>query len=69
MISPSISEYSSYEVLRPGFTRLNLPWFASDEEIDFVLEAVALTCELAWKLMPQYRVASSHDIFFAFVIF
>ena len=49
------AEYSSYEVLRPGFTRLNLPWFASDEEIDFVLEAVALTCEFAWKLMPQYR--------------
>ena len=49
------SEYSSYEVLRPGFARLNLPWFASDEEVDFVLEALALTCESAWKLMPQYR--------------
>ena len=55
MSNPSMSEYSSYEVLRPGFTRLNLPWFASDEEVDFVLEALALTCESAWRLMPQYR--------------
>ena len=43
------------EVLKPGFTRLNLPWFASDAEVDFILEAVALTCESAWKILPQYR--------------
>ena len=55
------SEYSSYEVLRPGFARLNLPWFASDEEVDFVLEALALTCQSAWKLMPQYRDDHSHS--------
>ena len=46
---------SRMEVLKPGFTRLNLPWFASDDEIDFILEAVALTCESAWKIMPKYR--------------
>ena len=48
------------ELLKPGFTRLNLPWFASDDEVDFVLEAVALTCESAWKIMPQYRGVQYH---------
>ena len=51
------------EVLKPGFTRLNLPWFASDAEVDFILEAVALTCESAWKTLPQYRLASIHNSF------
>ena len=27
----------------------------SCDEIDFILEAVALTCESAWKIMPKYR--------------
>lgn len=42
------------EVMKPGFARLNLSWFASDEEIDFVLEAVAIIAIHGWKLMPQY---------------
>jgi selenocysteine lyase/cysteine desulfurase/tRNA(Ile)-lysidine synthase TilS/MesJ len=49
------SEYSSFEVLRPGFARLNLPWFASDEEVDFVLEAVRLVARDGWKFLPLYR--------------
>ena len=49
------AEYSSFEVLRPGFARLNLAWFSSDAEVDYILEAVAMTCERAWTLLPQYR--------------
>ena len=48
------AEYSSYEILRPGFSRLNLPWFSTDEEIDFVLDAVVFVARQGWKLMPQY---------------
>ncbi|CAD5112532.1 DgyrCDS1743 [Dimorphilus gyrociliatus] len=47
-------EYSNREILRPGFVRLNLPYFAPEEEIDFILEAVAMTAENAWILLPQY---------------
>jgi hypothetical protein len=28
------------EILKPGFSRLNLPYFAPDEEIDFIIKAV-----------------------------
>ena len=48
------SEYSAFEILRPGFTRLNLSWFSSDNEIDFILEALSFVAEHGWKIMPQY---------------
>ena len=49
------SEYSSYEILRPGFARLNLPWFASQEQIEFILDALEMIAEKGWTLLPQYR--------------
>ena len=49
------SEYSQFEVLRPGFTRLNLSWFSSDDEINFILDALIFIAEHGWKVMPQYK--------------
>ncbi|XP_074619620.1 uncharacterized protein LOC141878556 [Acropora palmata] len=48
------NEYSEREILRPGFVRLNLPYFMSDDAVDFVLEAVKMVAEHGWKLLPQY---------------
>ena len=39
---------------RPGFSRLNLPWFATDAEIDFILDALVFVSDHGWKFMPQY---------------
>merc|ERR1712223_2072784 len=47
-------ECSQHEFLRPGFSRLNLPWFATTEEIDYILEALEFVCNHGWKFMPQY---------------
>ncbi|XP_074654925.1 uncharacterized protein LOC141908683 [Tubulanus polymorphus] len=47
-------EYNHREILRPGFTRLNLPYFANDDEVDFILEAVKLVAENAWRILPRY---------------
>ena len=38
---------------RPGFSRLNLPYFMTDEEADFVIKAVAMVAQNGWKLLPQ----------------
>ena len=38
---------------RPGFVRLNLPYFMSDEEIEFVIEAVKMVASDGWKLLPR----------------
>ncbi|XP_078684958.1 uncharacterized protein LOC144918266 [Branchiostoma floridae x Branchiostoma belcheri] len=48
------NEFSEREILRPGFARLNLPYFATDECVDFILEAVSMIAEHGWKLLPQY---------------
>ncbi|XP_028516147.1 uncharacterized protein LOC110243543 [Exaiptasia diaphana] len=48
------NEYSEHEAIRPGFVRLNLPYFISDEHIQFILKAVAMVADHGWKLLPQY---------------
>ncbi|PSN33000.1 hypothetical protein C0J52_19749 [Blattella germanica] len=47
-------EHSSYEMLRPGFARISLPFFMPDSEVAFVLEALKMVATEGWKLLPQY---------------
>lgn len=42
------------EMLRPGFTRLNLPFFFHESRVDFILNAIKFVCEHGWKFLPQY---------------
>ena len=51
-------EHSSYEILRPGFARLNLPYFASDAEIEFIIEAVVAVAKHGWTMLPHYQMNS-----------
>lgn len=50
-----INENSHYEVLRPGFTRLNIPYFASADEARYVIRAVAMVSEVGWRCLPSYK--------------
>ncbi|XP_068220814.1 uncharacterized protein [Palaemon carinicauda] len=47
-------EHSDMEVIRPGVVRLNLPFYFSDEQVDFILSAVKEVCINGWRLLPQY---------------
>ncbi|XP_028397517.1 uncharacterized protein LOC114521315 isoform X2 [Dendronephthya gigantea] len=47
-------EYSERELVRPGFTRINLPYFMKKEEALFILESIVLVAEHGWKLLPKY---------------
>lgn len=42
------------EMLRPGFARLSFPFFMSEAEVAFVLEALKMVATEGWKLLPQY---------------
>jgi hypothetical protein len=44
------------ENLRPGFVRITFPFFMSDNEIGYILEALKMVATEAWKLLPQYEV-------------
>ena len=48
-------EHSQWEVVRPGATRLNLPWVSTEEELEFILSALELVADQGWKLLPLYR--------------
>lgn len=39
--------------MKPGFTRLNLSYFADDKEIDYVLNAIEFLAYHAWKFLPS----------------
>uniref|UniRef100_A0A1B6C4J5 tRNA(Ile)-lysidine/2-thiocytidine synthase N-terminal domain-containing protein n=1 Tax=Clastoptera arizonana TaxID=38151 RepID=A0A1B6C4J5_9HEMI len=47
-------EHSAYEMLRPGFSRLSLPYFINDSDLAFIMEAVKMVATEGWKLLPQY---------------
>jgi len=51
-----VSEPKTCESLRPGFVRLSLSYFASKEEVQYILQAVSTIAEHGWKLLPLYRI-------------
>ncbi|XP_076273257.1 uncharacterized protein LOC143204552 isoform X2 [Rhynchophorus ferrugineus] len=50
------ADNSTLELLRPGFTRICLPYFINDAELAFVMEAVKMVATEGWKLLPQYVI-------------
>ncbi|CAF3719413.1 unnamed protein product [Rotaria sp. Silwood1] len=41
-------------LMKPGFTRFNLSYFASDEEVDYILKALEFIANKGWKFLPLY---------------
>ncbi|KAG7198611.1 hypothetical protein KM043_005972 [Ampulex compressa] len=48
------NEETNAEGLRPGFAKLSFPYFMSEAEVAFVLEALKMVATEGWKLLPQY---------------
>lgn len=43
------------EVIKPGWVRINFNYFISEEEFQYLVDAVHLVAENGWRLLPQYR--------------
>eukprot|EP01012_Entosiphon_sulcatum_P015980 TRINITY_DN20954_c0_g1_i2.p1 TRINITY_DN20954_c0_g1~~TRINITY_DN20954_c0_g1_i2.p1 ORF type:complete len:577 (+),score=99.26 TRINITY_DN20954_c0_g1_i2:177-1907(+) len=41
--------------VKPGWARLNLPFFASDEEFKYIVQAVRMVAQDGWRMLSQYR--------------
>ena len=41
--------------MRMGFTRFNLPYFASLEEIDYIIDGIEFVCRFGWMFLPNYK--------------
>ncbi|CAL1543002.1 unnamed protein product [Lymnaea stagnalis] len=39
-------------VFRPGFVRLNFPYFLPQDCFSFVIKAILMTAEMGWLLLP-----------------
>jgi selenocysteine lyase/cysteine desulfurase len=44
------------EWVRPGFTRLSLPFFTSEAEVTYVLQALRFVAQHGWRFLPQYSL-------------
>jgi hypothetical protein len=42
-------------LMKPGFTRLNLAYFADDAEIDWILDALEFIASNGWRFLPLVR--------------
>ncbi|PAA53217.1 hypothetical protein BOX15_Mlig014098g1 [Macrostomum lignano] len=50
--SASIPE--ELEILKPGFVRVNLPYFYTNEMVAFLFHAIDMISQHGWKLLPEY---------------
>uniref|UniRef100_A0A336LW48 CSON006245 protein n=1 Tax=Culicoides sonorensis TaxID=179676 RepID=A0A336LW48_CULSO len=51
-----LSDETTNRDLSPGYTRITLPFFMSDNEVGFILEALKMVATEGWKLLPQYEI-------------
>ncbi|GFS05053.1 tRNA 2-thiocytidine biosynthesis protein ttcA [Elysia marginata] len=42
-------------IFKPGFVRLNFPYFISEECFDFVIKAIEMVADKGWSLLPLYK--------------
>ena len=47
--------FDGNELLRLGFTRVNVNFFLKDEEVDYILDAIAFIANYGWMLLPHYQ--------------
>jgi len=41
--------------MRMGFTRFNIPFFFSEEEIEFTIKAIEFVTRFGWMFLPNYK--------------
>lgn len=46
--------FDGNELLRLGYTRINLNFFIPDEEIDYILSAIEFIANFGWMFLPHY---------------
>ncbi|GMS89006.1 hypothetical protein PENTCL1PPCAC_11181 [Pristionchus entomophagus] len=51
-----VGEYSQQEMLRPGFTRVSIPYFESDHKVDFILSAIRFVATHAADFLHHYQL-------------
>ncbi len=48
--------------MKPGWVRVSLPYYASEEDVEFVLSAIEFVAEHGEALLPQYRFSFADGV-------
>ncbi|MCF8475120.1 MAG: aminotransferase class V-fold PLP-dependent enzyme [Emcibacter sp.] len=51
-----------YNILKPGWLRLNFNYFIDEESFEYLLKAVELIALYGWKLLGQYQYDPDHGV-------
>lgn len=43
------------ELMRVGFVRLNFSYFISDDELNYILDALEFVANFGWMFLPAYK--------------
>lgn len=46
--------FEGNELLRVGFTRLNVSYFMNEEDINYILDAIEFVSNYGWMFLPHY---------------
>jgi len=52
------------EIFRPGYTRMNFPYFYPDYVIDYLIDAIIYVAQNAFKFLPLYAFKIESGIFY-----
>lgn len=44
------------QLMQPGVTRFNLPYFSSNEEVDYIFDALDFVASNGWKFLPLVTI-------------
>lgn len=45
---------ANVNILKPGDTRISFPYFADEDEVKYILDAVHFVADHGWEFLPQY---------------
>ena len=64
-ITRNLRELTSrgYHMFKPGWARVNFNYFISDEELEFICDAIKQVGEHGWKLIPFYVQEPSSGLY------
>jgi len=41
--------------MRVGYVRFNIPYFFTDADVDFLLDAIEFVADFGWLFLPSYK--------------
>ena len=49
-------------IFKPGYSRINIHFFVSKKEIDYMLDAIEFISKYGWLLLPHYKIDTHEGI-------